>query len=197
MNSIVKKTAHAHLPTHYGLFVITVYQTIDKAEQVALTMGDVKKQPIITRIHSKCLTGDTFLSLRCDCHDQLKKSFEAIQKAKNGIIIYLNQEGRGIGLTDKIKAYVLQEGGMDTVDANTAQDLPADARDYKIAADILKDLGVTEISLLTNNPDKVKDLKKHGIKIIKQVPLEIKANKFNKNYLLTKKNKFGHLLKNV
>lgn len=195
MKSELTKTAHAHLPTNYGLFSITVYQTKDKEEHVALSMGDIAKQSVIVRIHSKCLTGDTFTSLRCDCNAQLHKSFEIIQKAKKGVIVYLNQEGRGIGLTQKIKAYTLQEAGMDTYDANIFQNLPADGRDYKIAADILKDLGVKNIQLLTNNPEKIKDLKKHGIVISKHIPLETKPNKYNKAYLATKKSKFGHLLK--
>lgn len=197
MNYQINRTAHAHLPTAYGQFSISVFKEKDGKEHVALTRGDMKADNVITRIHSKCLTGDTFMSLRCDCHAQLHKSFEIICEKDKGVIIYLNQEGRGIGLTQKIKAYALQEAGLDTFDANIAQELPADGRDYRIAADILNLLGVASIKLLTNNPEKISDLKKHGIKINKHIPLEISANEYNRKYLETKKNKFGHLLKKI
>lgn len=192
--SIIKK-ASANLPTIYGIFTIIVY-TADKMEHTVLMMGDLK-EPVLTRIHSQCLTGDTFSSLRCDCGDQLKKSMQLIGKKGSGIILYLNQEGRGIGLTNKIKAYALQDQGYDTVEANEALGFPKDARSYEIAADILKDLGAVEIELLTNNPDKKDQLAKYGININKRVALEIKPHKIDLNYLKIKKRKMNHNLKFV
>lgn len=193
--STVKKMASALLPTTYGIFKIVIYKSVKNGvEHVVLFKGKDIKGPILTRIHSRCLTGDVFSSLRCDCKDQLKKSLIKIGKAKNGVLIYLNQEGRGIGLTNKIKAYALQEKGLDTVDANNALGLPSDARDYLVAADILKDLGIETINLLTNNPDKIDQLAQYGIIINKRIPLEVNPNKKNKSYLKTKKDKLGHKL---
>ncbi|HSW48323.1 MAG TPA: GTP cyclohydrolase II [Candidatus Saccharimonadales bacterium] len=192
----MKNVAKAFLPTKYGNFEIYVYKSgADNCEHAVLTIGDLSRSPVLTRIHSKCLTGDTFSSLKCDCQDQLHKSMAMIGKKGRGIIIYLNQEGRGIGLENKIKAYALQEEGLDTVDAQNALGLPVDARDYKIAADILMDLKVKEINLLTNNPDKVKQLNNYGIKIVERISLDVGSNKIDKDYLLTKKNKLGHILK--
>lgn len=193
--NIIKK-ASAILPTIYGIFNIKVY-TAAKLEHVALLKGKNFKNPVLVRIHSRCLTGDVFSSLKCDCHEQLQESFTRIGRVKNGALIYLNQEGRGIGLVNKIKAYALQETGLDTIQANEQLGFTADPRSYKIAARILKDLGINEINLLTNNPDKAKQLKLYGIKVIKCIPLEIPPNKFSKNYLKTKKNKLGHKLKLV
>ncbi|HBQ50854.1 TPA: GTP cyclohydrolase II [Candidatus Daviesbacteria bacterium] len=187
------KPASANLPTKYGTFKILIHHS-----NAVLIMGDIKNhQPVLTRIHSRCLTGDSFYSLRCDCGDQLKESMKKIQKAGRGIIIYLNQEGRGVGLTNKIRAYKLQDQGMDTVDANLALGLPTDTRNFSMAAKILKELGVTKINLLTNNPQKQNQLKKYGIEISKRVPLEITPNKINRRYLQTKKEKLGHKLKLV
>lgn len=203
--SCVSKAAEAKLPTKYGLFKIIVYKETlllrnkslkDSREHAVLTIGNFKK-PVLTRIHSQCLTGDTFSSLRCDCGDQLKKSMRLIGNKGSGIILYLNQEGRGIGLTNKIKAYSLQDQGYDTVQANEALGFPKDLRSYKIAADILKDLKATDIYLLTNNPDKKDQLAKFGINILKRVPLEIKPNKIDLNYLKIKKRKMNHSLKLV
>jgi len=194
----VAHAATSVLPTSYGKFNIKIYKsTEDNLEHAVLLLGNISKQPILTRIHSQCLTGDTFLSLRCDCREQLHKSMQQIQKEDKGIIIYLNQEGRGIGLINKIKAYALQDKGYDTVEANEQLGFPPDARDYKIAADILKNMGITKIKLLTNNPDKKNQLSQHGIEIIKQIPLEIVPNKKNKKYLTAKKEKLGHQLENV
>lgn len=191
------KLASSKLPTPYGVFQILVYKSMtDNSEHTILTLGDLK-EPVLTRIHSQCLTGDTLFSLKCDCGGQLKQSMELISKAGSGIILYLNQEGRGIGLANKIKAYALVDQGYDTVEANHKLGFPSDARQYKIAADILEDLKVSKIYLLTNNPKKEEQLAGFGITILKRVPLEIKPNSINKNYLSVKKQKLGHYLKLV
>lgn len=191
------RAATSKLPTKYGTFEISVYESVvDRREHTALILGKLKK-PTTVRIHSQCLTGDTFSSQRCDCGEQLQKSMRKLQQVGNGVILYLSQEGRGIGLTNKIRAYALQDRGYDTVEANHALGLTADARDYKIAADILHDLGVAEISLLTNNPDKEKQLGTYGIRIAKRIALESRPNGVNGNYLLTKRHKLGHNLKRV
>ncbi|MCL5784208.1 MAG: GTP cyclohydrolase II [Patescibacteria group bacterium] len=192
------KVASASLPTKYGLFKILVFKSKkDNLEHVALVKGEDFKKEALVRIHSRCLTGDVFSSLRCDCHEQLQKSLQKIGKAKNGVLIYLNQEGRGIGLVNKIKAYALQEAGLDTVQANEQLGFTADTRSYEIAAQILKDLNIQKINLLTNNPDKINQLEALGITITKRIPLETIPNKIDKIYLMTKKNKFGHKLKLV
>ncbi|MBI2430586.1 MAG: GTP cyclohydrolase II, partial [Candidatus Levybacteria bacterium] len=192
--SVVKKSS-SYLPTQYGTFRIAIYQSmLDNTEHVALMMGDVGKEPIVTRIHSQCLTGDTLFSLKCDCGEQLQKSMQIIQKEGRGILLYLNQEGRGIGLANKIKAYALQEKGLDTVSANEQLGFSKDARSYNVAAQILQDLGVKNINLLTNNPAKEKQLVLYGIHIQKTIPLEIKPNGVNRRYLKTKKQKLGHRL---
>lgn len=193
---IVTSTAHTILPTSFGRFQIIVYKTSDEQEHVALVKGVIGDKTLV-RLHSSCVTGDIFSSLKCDCGDQLKHSMEMIQKNGNGVILYLNQEGRGIGLTNKIKAYALQEKGFDTVEANKKLGLPVDARDYKVAAEILKDLGVKKIRLMTNNPDKVSQLKDYGIEVVEQVRLEIYPNPENKKYLKTKKVKMSHKLIHV
>lgn len=193
----ITETAIAKLPTKYGLFDIIIYKSLtDGKEHAVLTLGKLK-EPVLVRIHSQCLTGDTFTSLRCDCGDQLRKSMKIINQKGSGIILYLNQEGRGIGLTNKIRAYALQDKGYDTVEANEALGFPSDARSYKIARDILNDLGVSSIYLLTNNPDKKDQLQKFGIGINKRVTLEIKPNKVDLDYLKVKKSKMQHELKLV
>jgi len=177
------------------MFRVIIYRSLlDNREHAVLHMGNDPNEPLLTRIHSQCLTGDTFLSLKCECRQQLHQSMKLISKKKQGAIVYLNQEGRGIGLTNKIKAYALQDKGLDTVEANHALGFPADVRDYKVAADILHDLGIKEINLLTNNPDKVKQLSHLGIKIVKTIPLEIPPNGINKRYLIAKRKKLGHRL---
>lgn len=192
------KEATSHLPTTYGDWKIVVYRSIiDNLEHTALIMGNPGKTPIMTRIHSQCLTGDTFSSQRCDCQAQLHKSMELISDKGEGVILYLNQEGRGIGLTNKIKAYALQDKGLDTVEANEQLDFPADARDYKIAAEILCGLKFHMIDLLTNNPEKTKSLKLSGVTINSVIPIEIEPNQYNRRYLATKRLKMGHMLKNV
>ena len=185
------------LPTKYGTFAIRVYDTpADGLEHVALVLGKPTAGALV-RVHSQCLTGDTLFSLRCDCGAQLKESMRRIGKAGSGVIIYLNQEGRGIGLGNKIKAYALQDKGFDTVEANHALGFSADARTYEAAADILKDIGVTSLRLLTNNPEKEQQLCKSGITILESIPLEIAPNKSDKKYLTTKKRKMGHRLLGV
>lgn len=192
------QTASANLPTKYGTFRLFVYASLlDNREHVVLQMGGNVDEPVLTRIHSQCLTGDTFHSLKCDCHAQLQKSLKLISKNGHGLLLYLNQEGRGIGLTNKIKAYAFQEKGLDTIQANEALGLPADARNYEVAAEILRDIGITSITLLTNNPSKIKQLTSHGILVVNNRPLEIPADKKNKGYLRVKKQKLGHLLKMI
>jgi len=194
--SKIVKTAVSKLPTEYGLFEIIIYRSIyENLEHVVLKSKNPKADALV-RLHSKCLTGDTFVSLRCDCGDQLVKSMKRIGR-EGGLILYLNQEGRGIGLTSKIHAYSLQDQGVDTVEANVHLGLPIDARDYQVAAEILKDLRFYQIKLLTNNPQKVKGLEKYGIKVAAQVSLEASPNKVNRGYLLAKKHKLGHKLTRV
>lgn len=190
----VVRTATAPLPTEYGTFKVFVYRSpIDNREHTALLLGN-KTSPMITRVHSKCLTGDTFGSLACDCGEQLRRSFQLIREAGSGVLLYLDQEGRGIGLTNKIKAYSHQKRGLDTVEANRALGFAADERNYTIAADILHDLGIQDISLLTNNPDKINALRLHGIHIVKRLPLETTPTPTNRHYLSAKKRKLGHQL---
>lgn len=190
---MINKTASANLPTKFGHFRLNVYKSEDGAEHVALIKGQ-PQNPVLVRIHSSCTTGDIFSSLKCDCGEQLEQSLKKIQQNGEGVILYLNQEGRGIGLTNKIKAYALQEKGYDTVEANELLGLPIDARDYKTAAEILHDLGIFKLYLLTNNPDKEQQLTKYGVKIAKRVKLETTPNAANKSYLETKKNKMLHHL---
>lgn len=195
---IVKKISEAQLPTTFGNFTISVYKDLrNHKEHAVLTVGDLTKQPVLTRIHSKCLTGDTFSSLRCDCQQQLHKSMKAVQKNGSGVIIYHNEEGRGIGLGNKIKAYALQEKGMDTVEANLSLGFASDERDYFVAADILHDLGIKKITLLTNNPEKSEAMEHCGINVAERVPLETTPNEHNKKYLETKKAKMHHQLTEV
>ncbi|MBU4481163.1 GTP cyclohydrolase II, partial [Patescibacteria group bacterium] len=197
LKSIIR-VAESLLPTNYGIFKIIIYKTIiDNREHSVLLMESQKNAPMIVRIHSQCLTGDTFLSLKCDCREQLHQSMKIISKNKRGVIIYLNQEGRGIGLANKIMTYGLQEKGLDTVEANNAIGFSADERDYQTAAEILKDLNISKITLLTNNPQKTNDLISYGINVQKIIPLRIKPNRINRDYLLTKKIKLGHNLSNV
>lgn len=189
---MVKFEAQAKLPTIFGEFTIRVYSENDK-EHIALIMGEVGDN-ILVRVHSQCITGDTFNSLRCDCGFQLEYALKKISIEKRGILIYLNQEGRGIGLINKIKAYYLQDLGYDTVLANHQLGFEADLRNYKVACEILKDLGVRKIRLMTNNPNKIKQLSIYGIEILERIPIFTKVNKYNKNYILTKIRKMGHLI---
>lgn len=190
------KVASSFLPTTFGTFKIFVYQSNDGREHVAL-LGKKRggKSPLV-RIHSQCLTGDTFSSKRCDCRQQLQKSMRFVNR-NGGVVVYLNQEGRGIGLANKVRAYALQDQGLDTVEANKALHLPVDSRDYMVAAQILKDLGISKVKLLTNNPEKLKQIGKYGIKVTRRIPLEARPHKLNKKYLLAKKKKLGHRLELV
>ncbi|MDO8577169.1 MAG: GTP cyclohydrolase II [Candidatus Daviesbacteria bacterium] len=197
MNTL-KKVASATLPTTYGVFKIVIYRSLeDGLEHAVLIKGQNFTGPVLARIHSQCLTGESFSSLRCDCKDQLIKALTKIGKSKNGVLIYLSQEGRGIGLGNKIKAYALQEKGLDTIEANEQLGFAADPRSYRVAAQILKDLKIKQINLLTNNPDKISQLKKFGIKVKNAIPLEIAPNPIDLRYLKTKKNKMGHKLRLV
>ncbi|OGJ54246.1 GTP cyclohydrolase II, partial [Candidatus Peregrinibacteria bacterium RIFOXYC2_FULL_33_13] len=188
------------LPTKYGEFKIKIYKSkVEKVEHAALIMGDIEgKKDVLTRVHSSCITGESFGSLLCDCHQQLDAALKKIAKNKQGVLLYMNQEGRGIGLANKIKAYNLQTNqGLDTVEANHHLGFKSDLRDYGIGAQILRDLGLTSIHLMTNNPKKIIGLSGYGLQISKRIPLEIKPNKLNQKYLHTKKHKLGHLLKKV
>jgi len=185
--------ADAHLPTSHGDFRIRVFHEENGLDHVALTLGDMEgPDPLLVRVHSECLTGDAFSSLRCDCGPQLDAGLQEIGERGWGALIYLRQEGRGIGLHAKIQAYHLQDKGADTLDANLHLGLPGDARDYEIAAEILKSIGATRISLLTNNPDKVKQLREHGINVVERKSLIVGIGESNKDYLKTKLERMGH-----
>ncbi|MBL7151249.1 MAG: bifunctional 3,4-dihydroxy-2-butanone-4-phosphate synthase/GTP cyclohydrolase II [Candidatus Omnitrophica bacterium] len=192
---LIERITETTLPTQYGSYKLILYRdlTNDKLH-LALVMGEVGNQPVLVRVHSECLTGDVFGSLRCDCGRQLNKAMEIIGNDKKGVILYMNQEGRGIGLADKIRAYCLQDKGMDTVEANEALGHAADLRDYGIGAQILVDLGVKKIRLLTNNPRKIVGLEGYGLSVVERVPLETEPNPMNYRYLKTKKEKLGHNL---
>lgn len=191
----VRRVVETTLPTPYGEFQLLVYESdIDHQAHMALVLGDVRQPPVLVRVHSQCLTGDVFGSWRCDCGPQLEAALKRVQQEGRGVVIYLRQEGRGIGLVNKVKAYALQDKGMDTVEANQALGFPPDLRDYGIGAQILADLGLTEIRLMTNNPRKVVGLEGFGLKLTERVPLEIPARPSNAKYLKAKREKLGHLL---
>ena len=193
---LVDKVTEINFPTKHGQFRLHLYQSLlDGKKQIALVKGNIKEsEPVLVRMHSECLTGDVFHSLRCDCHDQLNASLDMIEEAGAGVLVYMRQEGRGIGLKNKILAYELQDEGKDTVEANEALGFHADVRDYSVAAQILLDMGVHQIRLLTNNPRKIVGLKGYGIEVVERVPIEVKATTTNERYLKTKRDKLGHLI---
>ncbi len=193
---LVKRETEASMPTKYGDFKIIGYvNTLNNEHHVALVKGDVAgDEPVLIRVHSECLTGDAFGSLRCDCGDQLAAAMKKIEAAGKGIILYMRQEGRGIGLINKLKAYALQDKGYDTVEANLALGFPEDMRDYGIGAQILKDLGVKKLRLMTNNPRKLVGLAGYNLEVVERVPIQMNHNESNAYYLKTKKSKLGHML---
>lgn len=192
----VRIAAIADLPTRFGHFqVVAFYNNVDDKEHVAIVKGDVvTSEDVLVRVHSECLTGDAIGSLRCDCRDQLTASLEAIEREGRGVVLYLRQEGRGIGLTNKLRAYGLQDHGLDTVDANIALGFRDDERDYSIAAHMLDSLKIRSIRLMTNNPRKIEDLTQHGVTVTGRVPLILPTNEFNRDYIETKARRSRHLI---
>jgi len=193
---LVHRVAEARIPTEFGEFTIIGYQNdVDRAEHVALVYGEVAGQPnVLVRMHSKCLTGDVFASQRCDCGPQLHRAMEMVAREGRGVIVYLDQEGRGIGLLNKLRAYALQDAGADTVQANERLGFAPDLRNYGIGAQILRDLGLSSIRVMTNNPRKLVGLEGYGLQIVERVPLVTDPNGENRGYLQVKRDKLGHLL---
>ncbi|GIP25537.1 riboflavin biosynthesis protein RibBA [Paenibacillus sp. J23TS9] len=193
---LVHREAEVRMPTDFGVFQAVAYTNdVDDKEHLALVKGTISSEtPVLVRVHSECLTGDVFHSLRCDCGPQFAAALRQIEEEGSGVLLYMRQEGRGIGLINKLKAYELQEQGLDTVDANLKLGFPADLRDYGIGAQILKDLGVRQIRLLTNNPRKIKGLEGHGLEVVERVPIQMEAGVDNSCYLHTKQTKLGHML---
>jgi 3,4-dihydroxy 2-butanone 4-phosphate synthase/GTP cyclohydrolase II len=193
---LIERLVTTTLPTRYGEFHLVLFRsTLDQAEHIALVKGPIRADvPVLVRVHSECLTGDVFGSLRCDCGDQLHAALAMVEKAGTGVVLYMRQEGRGIGLVNKLQAYRLQDDGLDTVEANERLGFRPDLRDYGIGAQILKDLGLGKMRLLTNNPQKRVGLQGYGLDIVERVPLEIPPNASNERYLQTKRDKLGHLI---
>jgi len=196
---LIERVESIHLPTGFGDFrAIGYLSTLDQEEHIALIKGDVDNgEPVLVRVHSECLTGDVFHSLRCDCGDQLTAALEEIEHEGRGVLLYMRQEGRGIGLLNKLRAYKLQEEGKDTVEANLALGFPEDLRDYGVGAQILADLGISKVRLMTNNPRKIVGLEGYGLNVVERVPVEIPSKPENSKYLCTKKQKLGHYLTGV
>ncbi|MCM3126512.1 bifunctional 3,4-dihydroxy-2-butanone-4-phosphate synthase/GTP cyclohydrolase II [Paenibacillus sp. MER 78] len=195
--NLVTREVSVRMPTDFGEFQAIAYTNeVDHKEHVALVKGTLNtEEPVLVRVHSECLTGDVFHSHRCDCGPQFEAALRQIHENGSGVLLYMRQEGRGIGLINKLKAYKLQEQGLDTVDANLKLGFPADLRDYGIGAQILKDLGIRKINLLTNNPRKIKGLEGYGLEVVSRIPIQITENKDNSSYLHTKQSKLGHMLK--
>ena len=195
--SLVEKGVEVDMPTEYGHFrLIPFRQKSNGLEHIAIIKGDINpEEPLLVRVHSSCMTGDIFGSMRCDCGEQLHKALQMIDKEGKGAVVYLNQEGRGIGLMEKMKAYKLQENGMDTVDANLCLGHKADERDYGVGAEILRTIGISKMRLITNNPVKRVGLESYGLSVVENVPIEITPNEYNERYLMTKKDRMGHTLK--
>jgi 3,4-dihydroxy 2-butanone 4-phosphate synthase/GTP cyclohydrolase II len=195
-DQLIERVVDINLPTTFGTFTAVGYRSlVDDKHHVALVKGDVAgKEDVLVRVHSECLTGDVFHSLRCDCGEQLESALMMIEENGEGVLLYLAQEGRGIGLLNKLRAYKLQEEGYDTVDANLKLGLPADLRDYGIGAQILVDLGLTSIKIMTNNPKKIRGLEGYGLSVTQQVPIEHRSNEFNEAYMRTKRDRMGHTL---
>jgi len=193
---LVHRVAEAKLPTRYGEFVAIAYKSnVDPDEHLALVMGDIStKGPVLVRVHSQCTTGDVFGSLRCDCGEQIDRAMQSIANERRGVFLYMRQEGRGIGFHNKIRAYALQDEGLDTVEANISLGFAPDLRDYGVGAQILRDLGIHELRLLTNNPKKVISLEGYGLKVVQTLPIVCPPNPYNRRYLETKQKKLGHLL---
>ena len=193
---LIHRIAEAKLPTKYGEFVVIAYKSeVDPDEHVALVKGEVNSDtPTLVRVHSECLTGDVFGSLRCDCGEQINLAMKKIADEGRGVFLYMRQEGRGIGFHNKVKAYALQDSGLDTVEANISLGFAPDLRDYGIGAQILADLGLHKIRLLTNNPKKVIGLEGYGLEVVETVPIIIPPNPYNQRYLKTKREKLGHIL---
>jgi len=191
----IERYAEAEMPSRFGPFRVVVYRERDSdKEHLAVIAGRVEgAKDLLVRVHSECLTGEAFHSLRCDCRDQLDLALERIQAAGNGAVLYLRQEGRGIGLGNKIRAYAKQDEGLDTVDANLALGFEDDQRGYQVAADMLRDLGVQSVALMTNNPRKVQGLENDGIEVTRREPHEVEAHEHNRDYLKTKQDRLGHL----
>jgi len=198
IEKLVHRKATTKFPTKFGNFVLHLYKSaVDEHHHLAVVKGDVNTgEPVIVRVHSQCLTGDIFGSLKCDCGDQLSRAMQIIEKQGRGVLLYMRQEGRGIGLSNKIMAYELQDNGRDTVEANEELGFKPDLRDYGIGAQILADLGIKKIRLLTNNPKKIVGLKGYDLEIVERLPLEISPNEVNAHYLQTKRDKLGHLILN-
>lgn len=195
MSNALKFVASCRLPTEWGEFTMHGFEEEGGQEHVALTMGDVSDGlPVLSRIHSECLTGDALFSVKCDCGPQLQAAMQAVQKEGRGVIVYLRQEGRGIGLINKIRAYRLQDQGLDTVEANVALGLPVDARDFTLAKQIYDYLNIRKVRLLTNNPEKIQTLKDSGINVVERIALHVGENVENERYLHTKADKLGHLI---